>query len=61
MVIPADYTRSDVKKLQDNADARIRERIPTWEQASKNTAPHTPNSAKGLQCEAAGDDLDLPF
>lgn len=60
MVIPADYTRSDVKKLQDNADARIRERIPTWEQASKNTAAHTPNSAKGLQREAAGDD-DYPF
>ena len=63
--IPADYSRSDVAKLQENANKRIQEKNPSWMPAAKATqqfkAAKAPKAEKPAATFDAVDDADLPF
>ena len=63
--IPSDYKRSDAEKLQENANARIREKNPSWVPSAKatakfNEAKKAADSFKSPEASTVTDD-DLPF
>ena len=64
--IPADYKRSDAEKLQENANARIREKNPSWAPSAKatakfNEAKKAADSFKAPEASTVTDDENLPF
>jgi hypothetical protein len=64
VTIPAEYKRSDVDKLQGNANARIQEKNLSWAPAAKATAVfRQKQSGEGYKSPEAPalDDDDLPF